>query len=111
MFNNVKVILICYSGLHLLVLYTYQIQASKDFLPPSELIARIFGLTDLASSAQCETWWKFSFNSYWTAYVNYIALWVYFFCAVTQFNWTHSGIRNFADRTEDDVSSDHEEVS
>uniref|UniRef100_A0A914YA38 Piezo-type mechanosensitive ion channel component 2 n=1 Tax=Panagrolaimus superbus TaxID=310955 RepID=A0A914YA38_9BILA len=110
LFNNVKLILIFYAGLHLLLLYTYQIQASKDFLHPEHIIARLFGFTDLARSEACETWWQFKFNSYWTAYVNYIALWIYFFCSVTQFNWTRTGIHNFGDRDGDDASSDHEEL-
>jgi hypothetical protein len=110
LFNTVKLVLISYSGLHLLVLYTYQIQASKDFLPPDHIVARLLGFTDLARSASCSTWWQFTFNSYWTAYVNYIALWVYFFCAVTQFNWTRTGIHNFGERGGDDTSSDHEEL-
>uniref|UniRef100_A0AC34GV86 Piezo-type mechanosensitive ion channel component n=1 Tax=Panagrolaimus sp. ES5 TaxID=591445 RepID=A0AC34GV86_9BILA len=109
LFNRVKLILIFYAGLHLLILYTYQIQVSKDFLHPDHIVARLLGFTDLARSEACETWWQFKFNSYWTAYVNYIALWVYFFCSVTQFNWTRTGIRNFGDRDGDDASSDHEE--
>uniref|UniRef100_A0AC35FZA8 Piezo-type mechanosensitive ion channel component n=1 Tax=Panagrolaimus sp. PS1159 TaxID=55785 RepID=A0AC35FZA8_9BILA len=110
MFNNVKFILIFYSGLHLLLIYTYQIQVSKDFLQPDHLVARLLGFTDLARSEACETWWQFKFNSYWTSYVNYIALWIYFFCAVAQFNWTRTGIRNFGDRDGDGASSDHEEL-
>lgn len=110
-FNNIKLILICYSGFHLLIIYTYQIQMMKDYLDPSTLIARLLGLTDLARSAGCDHWWDFTFKSSWTAYTHYFSLWVYFFCAVTQYNWTHTGIRNFSDRGQDDASSDHEEVS
>jgi hypothetical protein len=110
LFNTVKLILIFYTGLHLLILYTYQIQVSKDFFQPDHIVARLFGLTDLARSASCSTWWKFTFNSYWTAYVNYISLWVYFFCTVTQYNWTRTGIHNFGERGEDNASSDHEEL-
>lgn len=110
-FNGFKKFLIGYSGAHLLLLYLYQVEFIKSFLSPDSFAARLIGLTDLVSSAECDSWWNLYFNSYWTAYANFIALLVYYFCAVSQYKWTRTGIRRLHDSIEDDASSDHEEVS
>lgn len=109
-FNGMKRFLIGYSGLHLLVLYFYNIDFIKNYLHPDSFVARLIGLTDLASPVNCVKWWDLSFGTYWTAYVNFFGLWVYYFYIVSQYKWTRTGIRNFAETIEDDTSSDHEEV-
>ncbi|XP_074057317.1 piezo-type mechanosensitive ion channel component 1 isoform X2 [Macrotis lagotis] len=52
-FNTLCVMVGCFSGGHLLCLYCYQTSFVQTLLPPAGIWARVFGLKDIVSLANC----------------------------------------------------------
>lgn len=73
-----RLVLLTYTGLHLLLLYLYQFQFFQDVLSSEDLVARVIGLTALVLTT-CDDPRKFLFaQAPWTVFVNPLVLLIFY---------------------------------
>ncbi|CAI2350656.1 unnamed protein product [Caenorhabditis sp. 36 PRJEB53466] len=117
-YNRIKKMLIFYSAVHFLVLYTFQIPiVHQTWIPKGSFLARLFGLNVLMDSS-CPDWWRFPFVApdldssdlmmKWPLYANPIVVLVFYYLMVAQYKFTKNGSRQYIDNDEYG-SSVHEE--
>ncbi|BFZ13182.1 hypothetical protein BsWGS_16220 [Bradybaena similaris] len=88
-FGYVRILLLIYTGSHILLLHLYQFQFFQDVLPPSDLIARIVGLTGIVKT-ECGHVDRINFypGIRWSVFVNPgILLILYWFFALNTLLW------------------------
>ncbi|CAB3409371.1 unnamed protein product [Caenorhabditis bovis] len=114
-YNKVKLFLILFAGLHVILLYSYQIPiVHNSWIPKRSAVARLLGLNILID-AKCPEWWKYPFVApdfdsrnllmKWPLYANPI---VFYYALVIQYKFTKNGSRQYFD-DHDIGSSVHEE--
>ncbi|GFR91617.1 piezo-type mechanosensitive ion channel component [Elysia marginata] len=71
MFGFVRIILLCYTGSHIILLHLYQFQFFQDALDPQDLVARVLGLTGVVKT-DCDDIDNILIhdNVRWSAFVN-----------------------------------------
>ncbi|KAI6176379.1 Piezo-type mechanosensitive ion channel component [Aphelenchoides bicaudatus] len=105
-FNQIKLSLIVYAGLHFLLLFLYQIPVTQYYLDSDSFVARLVGLTPLVESS-CKHYWAIKFtDATWTQFTNFFLVVIFYHLAILQYNWTRYGIRQ---AQPDNDSSVHEE--
>ncbi|CAG5120703.1 unnamed protein product, partial [Candidula unifasciata] len=88
-FGYVRILLLIYTGSHILLLHLYQFQFFQDVLKPSDLIARIVGLTGIVKT-DCGAVDRIIFypGVRWSVFVNPgILLILYWFFALNTLLW------------------------
>jgi hypothetical protein len=88
-FGYVRVLLLIYTGAHILLLHLYQFQFFQDALPPSDLAARIVGLTGIVhTNCQAVDDVVFHRGLRWSVFVNpAVLLILYWFFALNTILW------------------------
>ncbi|CAJ0959030.1 unnamed protein product, partial [Mesorhabditis belari] len=108
-YNKMKITLLFYSGLHLILIYLYQIPEISKLLPPDQTAARMIGFSQVLKT-DCSMFYHIEINNAlaWNVAINPLIITGFYFLIVLQLNWTSSGTRNYLD-DEDASSSVHEE--
>uniref|UniRef100_A0A8C4Q556 Piezo type mechanosensitive ion channel component 2 n=1 Tax=Eptatretus burgeri TaxID=7764 RepID=A0A8C4Q556_EPTBU len=83
-FSSLCILAAIFSAGHLLCLFLYQLQRFQQFVPPSDIYARLFGITGVVRT-DCARPWELAVHSglSWPVFVNPIVLLILYFTIAT----------------------------